>query len=991
MPRINRRGRYILGLLVGVIALLTVAGWLVNLYTEYLWYDSTGYSGVFSTQIWTKIAMFAAFGAIMALWTAANLYVAWRFRPDSVPHTPEQQSMERYRSALDPKIGWWIAGVAALIGVFAGVSAQDRWQQWLLFSNSQEFGRVDPIFEVDAGFYVFELPFWEYLIGVGFTMIVIGILAALGTHYLYGAVRMSGRGERITAAARWHLSILIGLFVLMKAVAYYFDRYALTLEQSQVTNPSITGGGYTAITALLGAKEILIFVSVLAAIAVVLFSNFWVRSLLGPGMALGLVLISAIAIGGIYPFAVQQLEVAPNAPQKEADYVAYTIDGTMFAYDMGDMQRTDLSVDGTPDASILATDTGTVPYTRLLDPSIVSDAFTQKQQARGFHDFNDKLDVDRYVNADGEVQDYVVGVRELNPAQLANQDWTVRHTIYTHGYGLVAAPTNRVCDSGPYFESGSLLELQESDEAAVEDGEDPVQDNDTSSTCRSTTDFVEITHPQIYFGELNDDYAIVGIPDGESPREYDRPSGGTTTEDSAETGDEEVDAQGDAYVTYEGDGGVDVSSLWHRLWYAWEFGETNFLLSDRFNENSKLLYHRTPRERVERVAPFLTVDGDPYPTVVDGRVLWVLDGYTTSNSFPYSNSVNLQDATMDSHTGQGATQQDSQAINYMRNSVKATVDAYDGTVTLYEFGEPDPMLEAWNAAFGDIVKPESEIPEELMQHLRYPVDQFKVQRTLLERFHIDNARVFIDGSEVWETPGDPRVEGAKLPPYYVLATFPGQEDPQYQLTSNFSPRDRGNVLSAIMTGRYDENNRPVLTLYGLPSGQVESTSQKHQDMTSTPEVAADLKLFEQQGTTVQWGNLLSLPVGNGIMYVEPMYLQRQGSNEGVALPLLRRVLVSYGDYIGYEESFGDAIESVVAQYTGDDNAAPPPDEEPDEGEEPEEPAEGEVPADVQAALDAIDQAIADLKKAMEDGDLAAQGEALADLDAALKAYDEAKG
>ena len=537
MPRINRRGRYILGLLVGVIALLTVAGWVVNLYTEYLWYDSVGYTGVFSTQIWTKVLMFLVFAVVVGVWTAANLYVAWRFRPDAVPDTPEQRSMERYRSILDPKIGWWIAGVGALIGVFAGVAAQDRWQLWLLFSNSREFGRTDPVFQVDAGFYVFDLPFYEYLIGVGFTMIVLGILAALGTHYLYGAVRLSGHGDRITTVARWHLSILIALFVVMKAVAYYFDRYALTLEESQVTDPSVTGGGYTAITALLGAKEILIFVCVLAAVAVVVFSNFWARSLLGPGMALGLVLISAIAIGGVYPFAIQQLEVAPNAPQKEAEYVGYTIDGTMFAYGMDEMVREDLSVDGSPNAAALAADTGTVPFTRLLDPSIVSDAFTQKQQARGFHDFNDKLDVDRYVNADGEIQDYVVGVRELNPAQLANQDWTVRHTIYTHGYGLVAAPTNRVCDSGPYFESGSLLELEDTDESAVEDGEDPTQDSDTSSACRSSEDFIDITHPQIYFGELNDDYAIVGVPEGESPREYDRPSGGLTTEDTAQTGD----------------------------------------------------------------------------------------------------------------------------------------------------------------------------------------------------------------------------------------------------------------------------------------------------------------------------------------------------------------------------------------------------------------------------------------------------------------------
>lgn len=974
-----------LGLLAGVIAFLTVAGWFVSLYTQYLWFDSVGYTRVFSTEIWTRVWMFVAIGGVMAIWAGANLFVAYRFRPDSVPHTPEQQSMERYRSLLEPRIGWWIAGVALIVGGFAGVSAQNRWQQYLLFANSREFGRTDPIFDVDAGFYVFELPFWQYLTGVGFTLVVVGIIAALGAHYLYGAVRMSGRGERITTAARVHLSILIGLFVLLKAVAYYLDRFALTLQENDVTN--LTGGGYTEITALLPAKEILIVVAVMAAVAVVVFSNFYARSLLVPGMALGLVLLSAIAIGGIYPFAIKQIEVKPNVPQAEGDYVQHTIEGTLYGYALegtvnDDEHKYNITVNGNADPNVVADDENTRPYLRLLDPSIVSDTFTQMQQAKGFHDFNGKLDIDRYTDADGNVRDYVVGVRELNPSKFNEdqQDWTVRHTRYTHGYGFVAAPTTRVvCDGRPYFVSGSLTNLSDEGDEAV--------DNE----CRAAKDFIDIERPEIYFGELNNDYAIVGIPDGSEPREYDRPAQGTTSEDGAE-GDEKVQGE-DTYVTYDGTGGVDVSSLWRRAVYAWEFGAMQFLLSDVFNENSKLLYDRNPRQRVEKVAPFLTVDSDPYPVVVDGRIKWVLDAYTSSASFPYSEVTDFGDSTSDSYSGQGTVNQSNKPVNYLRNSVKATVDAYDGTVELYEYDETDPILKVWNSAFGGIVQPRDETPEELVEHFRYPVDQFKLQRDVLQRFHVTDARTFIDATDVWEAPDDPTSsDGVAQPPYYVLAQLPEQDNPEFQLTTTFSPRQRSNALAGVLSGYYDADGNPVLNLYEIGasgSNLIESPAQVHQTLTGSQDVAEDLKLWNQEGSKVRFGNLLTLPLGNGILNVEPVYLERESASGGTGLPRLQKVMVSYGNLYAYENTLEDAIASLVAQYTGTPTPEDP--EDPEEpGDEPEEPAD-EVSPEVKAALEKIDKAIADLRQAQSDGDFEAQGKALADLDAAMKEYDEAMG
>ncbi|MGH8792161.1 MAG: UPF0182 family protein [Stackebrandtia sp.] len=1007
MPRINRRGRYVIGLLAAVIALLTLGGWLVGLYTEYLWYQSVDYAGVFKTMLWSRVGLFAGVGALMAVWVAANLYVAFKFRPDTVPHTPEQQSMERYRSVIEPKVGLWIAGAAVLVGIFGGVSASGRWQEWLLFSNAKDFGHKDPVFNMDAGFYVFKLPFYEYLVGLGFALVVVGVIAAMGAHYLYGALRMSGRGDRITAAARWHLSILIGLFILLKGVAYYLDRFALTLEENHI---GLTGGGHTEISALLPAKEILIFVTVLAAVAVVVFSNAFARTLVVPGMAIGLVVVSAIALGGVYPMVVREVSVSPNVPDKEGQYVQNTIDGTMYAFDVGDIDENTYSYGASPNADpnqLTSEDNkaATVDYTRLMDPAIVSDAFTQKQQARGFHAFNEKLDVDRYTDEDGNTQDYVVGVRELDLDRFEDaDDWVISHNVYTHGYGFVGAPTNQVCQDGPFFESGSLLDLEETDESELEDiegDEGQIGEGDTeeeSETCRSNSDFVEIDRPQIYYGELNDDYAIVGSPEGESPREYDRPAGGTTTDEGeeAEGEDEQVEGE-DVYVTYEGSGGVDVSGFFNRLWYGWEFGEVNFLLSDQFNENSKLLYDRSPRERVQKVAPFLTADADPYPTVIDGKIKWVVDAYTTTDSFPYSNQVDLQEATNDSYTGAGTAQQPSESINYMRNSVKAVVDAYDGSVDLYRFGEPDPMLEVWNEAFGGVVKPESEMPEDLVDHLRYPNDQFKVQRDLLERFHVTDARTFIDGSEYWDSPEDPTQDGVNLSPYYVLAQFPEQEQPNFQLTSTFTPRERDNVLSGMMTGHYEEVEedgetvlRPSLSMYELTSTNIVSTHQVHQDITSTPEVTERLKLYDQPGTEVVWGNLLALPVGDGVMYVEPMYLKRQGSEGGAALPLLRHVAVAYGGHIAFEDSFQESVAAVVAQYTGSG------DEEPDEGEGDQEGEEGEgedqaeVSPEMQEALDDIDKAVVALDKAMQDGDMAAYGEALQQLSDAMDKYEKAK-
>ncbi|THV24459.1 UPF0182 family protein [Glycomyces paridis] len=996
----SRRGRYVLILLVGAIVLLSVLGWLVSLRTDYLWYDSVGYTAVFSTMMWTRLGMFGVFALAMAAWCGINLYLAYRFRPDTWPATSEQEGLERYRELISPKAGWWIGGVAAVVGVFAGMSAQSRWETWLLFRAGGDFGWADPVLKEDAGFYVFRLPFWQFLIGFGFAAVVVGILASLSAYYLYGALRFSGSGERMTNVARIHLSVLVALFLGLKAVAYYFDRFNFTTQENQVTD--IVGGGYTEMTALMNAKNALIWVSVIAAVVILVFSWGFTRSLALPAAALGLVVVTAIAAGGIYPAVVRNFQVEPNRPQREGEYAQHTIDGTRYAYGMEDLEVSTYEVDSRPDAGqIQLTDeeiaagesNPTIENVRLIDPFVVSDAFTQAQQPRSFYDFNEKLDIDRYTYTDANgnevTEDFVVGLRELNPSQLTDeqQDWTVTHTVYTHGWGFVSASTTESDNGSPCFTSGVL--------------------SDDPGTCDIGNDIIPVEQPQVYYGLLNNEYAIVGVPDGETPREYDRPTDVAVSDaDNAEEDAEEIGD--DRYTTYEGDGGVDIGSLSRRLLYAWELQEPRFLLSDQINEESQLLYNRNVRDRVQAVAPFLTVEADPYPAVVGGEIVWIVDGYTTTNDFPYSDRVNVADATNDTYSGKGVANQEAEEINYIRSSVKAVVNAYDGSVTLYEWDDEDPILKAWNEIYGgDLVVPKSELEDpkydELVSHFRYPQDLFKVQRSLLQRYHVNESRTFIEGGEAWAIPEDPsQPTSVSQPPYYVYASYPDQgEQAYFQLTGTFTPRNRENALASMMSAYYDEHGDPQLKVYDVVGGDDQSVRQIHQIITSTPEVVTTLRDAQQAGTTVEWGNLLALPVENGILYLEPMYLRRQAGGQGEELPTLTNVAISYGGYVGFASSFDAAVAMVVEKYVegaptdaeqaeegeGEEPSETPtetPSETPSEAPTTEAPATTEPP-EVEAALDAVETARANYEEARASGTNEEQGAA---LDALFSALDD---
>src|SRR3712207_1472540 len=570
----------------------------------------------------------------------------------------EQQNLERYRQSLEPRRGLVLTAVAVVLGLFAGFTAQGSWQTWLTFRNSTDFGRTDPQFGVDLSFFVFDYPFYRLLLGFGFAIAILALIGSLLTHYVFGGLRLQTPGQKLTAAARVQLSVLLGLFVALKAVAYWLDRYGLVYSDR---GDVFTGASYTDVNALLVPKTILVWVAAVCALA--FFANIVVRNFLLPAMALVLLLVSSLVIGVAYPAIVQQFVVKPSANEKEAPYIEKAISSTLQAYGLDEIDYVDYAQQTTgdqvdPEAALaeVRQNNGTIENARLLDPNVLAATFTARQQIRNVYGFPEKLDIDRYA-IDGETRDYVVAVRELNSAGLSeNQDtWINRHTIYTHGNGFVAAPANEV--------------------VAGQEGGEPrftTRDLPTRGTIEVSDDGA-----RIYYGELMRDYSVVGAPEGAEPREFDLPEGS--------------DGEGQINNTYDGRGGVEIGSFFRQLTFAIFYRERNFLLSSAVNDASKVLYVRDPLDRVEKAAPFLTVDGDPYPAIIDGRVQWILDGYTTSGSYPYSEQMELGEAATDALTGTGTTALPNETFNYIRNSVKATVDAYDGTVTLYEWDTEDQI------------------------------------------------------------------------------------------------------------------------------------------------------------------------------------------------------------------------------------------------------------------------------------------------------------
>jgi uncharacterized protein len=874
-PAFKIRGRksplaLTIGILVVIGALFTA---LSGFYADWLWFKSVDFTSTWSTILGTKVLLFVVTGLLTSSIVLANVWIAYKRRPLYVPMTVEADNLERYRSQVEPiRRGLFIGGFAALF-YFAGTSGSTLWSSWLLFKNSTDFGVKDPQFNMDISFFAFRLPFWQTLIGWGISTLVLAIIASAVVHYLYGGIRLQVQEDRTTVAARLQLSVLLGGVVLLKAVAYWFDRYALALKESKI----ITGLTFTDVNAVLPAKAILAGIAVVCAL--LFFANIIRRSWVLPAAGTALLVVSSVLIAGLYPAAIQNFQVKPSESSKEAPFIQRNIESTRAAYGLEDVTVTDYQATLSTSSGQLANDAATIANIRLMDPNVLSSTFRQLQQIRPYYSFPESLDVDRYT-VNGVKRDVVVAVRELNINGNPSRNWINDHLVYTHGFGFVAAYGNeRDADGKPSFTVGDL----------------------------PPTGTLGKFEPRVYFGENVPDYSIIGGVKTDTPVEFDYP--------------DDTSANGQKNYTYSGSGGVPVGSLLNKLVFALKYQEQRILLSSLINKDSKILFERNPRDRVSKVAPWLTLDGDPYPALVDGKILWIVDGYTTSAGYPYSRQTTLSNATADALTNNSASiaAQSNRTVNYIRNSVKATVDAYNGTVTLYQWDEKDPVLKTWSKAFPGAITPKSEISKDLLNHIRYPEDMFRVQRDILSSYHVKTAAAFYGGQDFWRVPRDPSTFGggaSAQPPYYLTLQMPGAKTPSFSLTTPFVPRGGRENLSAFAVVNSDPGpDYGKITVLQLPRNtNIAGPSQVASNFEAKPEVANSLSLLRRGGSDVVLGNLLTLPVGGGLLYVQPVYVKATSNTS--AYPLLQKVLVSFGDQIGYDDTLKGALDQVFGGNSG---------------------------------------------------------------------------
>ena len=906
-------------------------------WTEVLWFNQLGYSNVIWTQWITRIVLFVAAFLVMAAVTYLNIALAYKYRPIYVPAFSNRDALEQYREAFEPVRRPIMIVVPLVLGVFAGLTAQSQWENFQLWLHGESFGVKDPEFGIDLSFYVFTLPALRFVVAFLISVVVISLLASVVMHYLYSGFSFGSSGGKqkltVNKTARIQLNVLAAVLIVLIGLNYWLDRYSILSSEGD----RFAGASYTDINAAIPAKAILAVIALLVAL---LFIYSAVRGDWKlPAIGVSLMVVSGIVVGGIYPALVQRFQVQPNAQAMESEYIQRNIDATRTAFGLDDIEVSPYDAKTTAEQGALRQDADTTASIRLLDPAIVSPSFRQLQQYRGYYNFSDTLSVDRY-DINGESRDTVIAVRELDLNGLNNdqRNWVNDHTVYTHGYGVVAAYGNQMGNDGrpAFFEggvpsTGSLSEI--SPEGTYE--------------------------PRIYFSPKAPEYSIVGASEDSDPWELDYPT------------DEEGGQVNTTFPTSEIAAGPSIGSMFNKVLYAIKFRSEEILFSDRVTTNSQILYDRDPRERVQKVAPYLTLDGRVYPAVVDGKVVWIVDGYTTTSHYPYSARESLEDATTDSSTMRSTTVQalEPEQVNYIRNSVKAVVDAYDGSVTLYAWDEEDPILKTWQKIFPNNIKPLSEISGDLMSHIRYPEDFFKVQRTLLTKYHVDSSSEFFSGQDFWRIPADPTSDNSRedsasatgtsgtsvaQPPYYLTLQMPGQENPAFSLYTSFITGGTGsrNVLTGYLAVNAEAGNEAgkpdadygKLRLLELPRGSaVPGPGQVQNNFNSDSEIAQNLNLLRQGDSTVKNGNLLTLPVGGGLIYVQPVYVQ---SSSGTQFPLLRKVLVAFGDEVGFADTLDEALDQVFAGDSGVDAGdadGPTTDEVP--SVDPEDPGTGEPGSD----------------------------------------------
>lgn len=906
----SRGNKILIGIVLALAIVVGLFFALAQFITDVMWYDQLGFQSVIWTQLGTRIGLWIAYALLLAGVSFISATLAIRARPDAADGSTirvKGDTIEIGKGVSSRNARRVAVVVSLIVGLIFGAQFNSNWSEILLMFNAQSFGTTDPQFGLDNGFYVFVLPGLRLIMSAVSLLLLAGIIFSVITHVLMGGIRITmpvnGRGLfNITKRARRQ----IGIWLMLNMFAWAANQVVGVFSTLTTEGSRITGATYTTVNATIPVTFVMAAITVILGVVL----GIWImksHALEGqapiavrasealkawkvPTVAIASAVVVSLVLTVAWPMLLQRFRVNPNAQEMESTYIQRNIDATRAAYGLNKVKTEQYKATTEGEAGALADSAESTAQIRLLDPQIVSPTFKQLQQSKQYYTFADTLSVDKY-EVGGVSQDTVIAARELDLDGLDNRNWVNDHTVYTHGYGVVAAYGNKVTSDGQpkFFESGI-----------------PTQGKLTDS---------EQYEPRIYFSPNASEYSIVGAPDGTKSWEFDYPTG----------------SEG-ATNTFKGDGGPKIGNIFSRLLYAIRFGSDQILFSDRVNANSQILYDRSPKERVAKVAPYLTLDGRVYPAVVDGRVKWIVDGYTTSDAYPYSQMTDLGDATKDSttETSSTVTGLNSQNANYIRNSVKATVDAYDGSVDLYVWDESDPVIKAWEQIFPGQYHQLSEISGDLMSHLRYPESLFKVQRELLAKYHVSSANQFFSGEDFWQTPVDPtesqqaQQRDILQPPYYLTLQTGGSNEPVFSLTSSYIPAGSSTreILTGFLSVDSDAGNEKgkigsnygTIRLQELPKdSNVPGPGQAQNNFNASADVSKELNLLESGSTNVQRGNLLTLPLGGGLVYVQPVYVKSSGST---SFPLLKKVLVAFGDQVGFANTLDEALDQVFGGNSG---------------------------------------------------------------------------
>jgi uncharacterized membrane protein (UPF0182 family) len=924
MPTRRSRRR---GLIIAILLLLIVlALFFSRFYTDVLWFREVGLTSVLFKTLWTQFFVGVAVAVLVAVIVWVNLVIAARIGPTyRIPPMEGGRAdpMDQYREVLRPYMRWVRLGVALLVGVLAGAGATSAWQNFLLYVNRVGFGVSDPQFERDVGFYVFELPFLKDVTGYLWFAFVAATLLTIAAHYLNGSIRPDIGLRGITPSVLAHISVLLGCLALIKAAQYYLGTFELNFSP----RGTVTGASYTDVNAQLPALRLLGVISIISAILFLV--NIRVRRLALPIAAVGIWILTSVLAGGLWPAIVQRFSVAPQELEREREYIDRNLEATRAAFGLGEVDSQDFLALSTLTEEDATANEVLLQNVRLWDPSILQRAYRQLQAIRSYYQFAD-VDIDRY-EVDGELRQVLLSARELSLDDLPpeSRNWANEHLQYTHGYGIVASLANETTGAG---EPDFIVQ-------------------DIPGTVESGAEALEAEQRGIYFGESfePDEYSVVNT--GQAEIDYE---------------DEDGEVQ---RSNYEGEGGVQMGNIFRRFAFALREFDPNLLISGLINSDSRIMLYRNVRDRVLRAAPFLALDHDPYPAIVDGRGVWILDAYTSTPWYPYSQRFQLSDIIDQDQSGTLSGES-----NYVRNSVKVVVDAYDGTMDFYII-EDDPLIEAWAKAFPDLFTTE-EPSAELQEHFRYPEDLFKIQSDVFLTYHMESADDFYSRVDAWEVPSEASGENGAIAaneagvvqPTYLLISLPDSPEQEFVLTRPFTPRGRNNMV-AFMVARSDPGSYgEILTLEFPRSRQVDGPLQINNIINQDVEVSQAITLLSRGGSNVEFGSLVVLPIEDSILYVQPLVVT--AVDEGI--PEVKRVILVLGEEVVMEETFDEALASLlglepppVAEEPGEE---PPPEEPGGEEPPPEEPA-----GNLAGTIEEASRVYAQAQEALQAGDFERYG------------------